>query len=98
MWMVDNPSWHSAGDFAISGGYLSLAGEPKLTYANLGVFSPTFFAGVEPGTKLPMSPLFKRAIVNKSIRADRYTGMWDNIGNSAQLQTLDALLCSRKPI
>ena len=92
MWMVENPSWHSAGDFAISRGLLSLTAQPRLTYANLGIFSPAFFAGIEPGTKLPMSPLFKRAIQAESIRAARYTGIWDNIGNPEQLRALDAEL------
>jgi N-acetyl-alpha-D-muramate 1-phosphate uridylyltransferase len=98
MWMVANPIWHSAGDFAINDGRLSLDGEPKLTYANLGVFSPSFFAGIPPGTRLPMSPLFKRAITTKSIRAARYTGIWDNIGNPEQLRTLDGLLRNRQRI
>jgi MurNAc alpha-1-phosphate uridylyltransferase len=98
MWMVDNPSWHSAGDFAINEGYLSLEDEPRLTYANIGVFTPAFFSGVEPGVRLPMSPLFKRAITANKIRAARYTGMWDNIGNPEQLQALDGLLRSRQPI
>lgn len=98
MWMVDNPPWHSAGDFAIKDGRLSMRGEPKLTYANLGVFGPAFFAGVEPGARLPMLPLFRRAIAAGKIKAARYTGMWDNIGDAAQLQALDALLRSRQPI
>lgn len=97
MWMVDNPPWHAAGDFAICDGRLTLHGQTKLTYANIGVFSPAFFSGFEAGTKLPMSPLFKRAIATGSIRADRYTGMWDNIGNPEQLRALDALLRSRQP-
>ena len=98
MWMVANPPWHSAGDFAMHDGRLTLSNERKLTYANLGVFSPAFFAGVEPGNKLPMSPLFKRAISAGSIRAARYSGMWDNIGNPEQLRALDELLRNRQSI
>ena len=97
MWMVDNPPWHAGGDFAIEDGHLSLTGEPKLTYANLGVFSPAFFVGVEPGTRLPMSPLFNRAIAQRRIRAAHYTGMWDNIGTPEQLRTLDDFLRNHRP-
>ncbi|MDR0480572.1 MAG: nucleotidyltransferase family protein [Gallionellaceae bacterium] len=95
MWMVDNPPWHSGGDFALDGNYLALEGATKLTYANLGVFHPAFFADVEPGTRLPMSPLFKRAIAQRQIRAARFVGMWDNIGTPEQLRALDALLHRR---
>lgn len=92
MWMVDNPVWHHRGDFAIQDGWLANEGEPKLTYANLGVFAPAFFAGVEPGTRLPMSPLFGRAIAARRIRAARYAGLWDNIGTPDQLRSLDERL------
>jgi len=97
MWMVDNPLWHSGGDFALDGGYLTLEGTSKLTYANLGVFRPAFFAGVEPGVRLPMSPLFKRAIAERRVRAARFSGIWDNIGTPEQLRTLDDLLHKRAP-
>ncbi len=98
MWMVDNPTWHGQGDFALEDGYLTLDGAPKLTYANVGVFSPAFFVGVEPGARLPMSPLFKRANAEKRIRAARFSGLWDNVGTPDQLQALDALLRSRLPL
>lgn len=97
MWMVDNPAWHATGDFAICAGKLALDGAPKLTYANIGVFAPAFFAGVEPGTRLPLLPLFKRGIAERSIDAVRFTGLWDNLGNPEQLRNLDTLLRNRPP-
>jgi N-acetyl-alpha-D-muramate 1-phosphate uridylyltransferase len=97
LWMVDNPAWHPEGDFAFIDGHLHLQGVPRLTYANLGVFHPSFFADVERGTKLPMLPLFKKAIADKSIRAACYEGVWDNIGTPAQLAALDTLLRERRP-
>lgn len=97
MWMVENPSWHAKGDFAIRDGKLALEGEPKLTYANIGIFAPAFFAGVEPGTRLPMFPLFKRGITAGTIDAARFAGLWDNLGNIEQLRSLDTLLRSRSP-
>lgn len=95
MWMVDNPPWHAMGDFAIRDGKLLRDGEPKMTYANIGVFTPVFFAGIERGARLPMLPLFKRGIEAGAIDAARFTGMWDNLGNPEQLHKLDTLLRSR---
>lgn len=97
MWMVDNPPWHSGGDFALVDDRLTLDAGPRLTYANLGVFGPAFFAGVEPGTRLPMSPLFRRAIADGRIRAARFPGLWDNVGTPEQLRALDDRLHQRLP-
>lgn len=97
MWMVNNPSWHEDGDFALDGDHLALDGAPRLTYANFGVFSPAFFAGVEPGTRLPMSPLFRRAIGQRQVRGARFDGLWDNVGTPSQLHALDDALRQRVP-
>ncbi len=96
LWMVENPSWHARGDFALIDDRLRLTGAPCLTYSNLGLFHPDFFSGVERGTKLPMLPLFRRAIAAGKIKGARYDGLWDNIGTPSQLSALDALLRSRK--
>lgn len=92
LWMVDNPSWHAAGDFALNGDYIALQGEPRMTYANLGIYRPEFFAGVAPGTKLAMLPLFQSAIAQHKVKGERYVGLWENVGNPQQLAALDARL------
>ena len=51
MWMVDNPPWHAKGDFALRDGQLVFDGEPKMTYANIGIFTPAFFADTESGRR-----------------------------------------------
>ena len=95
LWMVDNPVWHAQGDFSIVDGRLTLDEGPRLTYANIGLFSPSFFSGIGKGERLPMSPLFRRGIAANTIAADRYTGLWDNLGNPSQLEQLDQLLRNR---
>ncbi len=92
LWMVDNRPWHPDGDFALRDGLLHLDGEPRLTYSNLGIFRPEFFAGVAPGTRLPLRPLFDQAIAAGCIGGARLDGLWDNIGTPAQLEMLDAEL------
>lgn len=92
LWMVDNPPWHARGDFALHGQYIDLQGEPRMTYANLGIYRPEFFATIEPGTKMPMLPLFQSAISQNKVKGGRYVGLWENVGNPQQLAALDALL------
>ena len=98
LWMVDNPSWHARGDFSLVGNRLRLEGGGRLTYSNLGLFHPEFFAGVAPGTKFPMLPLFQRAIAAGKIKGARYDGLWDNIGTPSQLGALDSVLRSRQQL
>lgn len=94
LWMVNNPVWHPEGDFALIDDYLNVHATPKLTYANLGVFRPSFFAGVARGERMPMRPLFAKAIAERAVKGAYYQGVWDNIGTPAQLSELDARLRS----
>ena len=56
--MVANPAHHAGGDFNLDGQRITLArGGETLTYAGIGVFSPAFFAGVQPGTVMKLRPL-----------------------------------------
>jgi len=96
IWMVDNPPWHPAGDFALRYQHIVLQGEPRMTYANLGIYRPEFFATVEPGTKMPMLPLFQSAISQNKVKGGRYIGLWENVGNPQQLATLDAMLRNKQ--
>lgn len=92
LWLVNNPTWHPRGDFALIDGFLRLDEEPRLTYSNIGIFHPEFFAGTEPGTKYPLLPLFNRAIAAGRIKGAVLGGMWDNIGTPQQLAALDEAL------
>lgn len=95
LWLVDNRPWHPRGDFALRAGLLHAVGGSRLTYSNLGVYHPDFFAGVAPGTRLPLRPLLDRAIAAGKITGDRLDAVWDNIGTPAQLAELDAALKRR---
>ena len=96
LWLVDNRPWHPHGDFALSGGFLRSAGEPRLTYSNIGLYRPEFFAGVAPGSKMPLRPLLDRAIAAGKVQGARLDALWDNIGTPAQLTELDAALERRR--
>ncbi len=57
----------------------------------IGVYSPEFFAGCEPG-KFPLLPLLKRAIAARRLRGQVYRGDWCDIGTPERLATLEARL------
>lgn len=97
LWLVANPEWHARGDFALVDGLLQLDRKPQLTYSNIGIFHPDFFAGIEPGTKYPLLPLFNRAIAAGKVEGAVLGGMWDNVGTPVQLAALDATLKNRAP-
>lgn len=95
LWMVANRQWHPTGDFALVDGLLCATGEPRLTYSNLGVFRAEFFAGVIPGTRLPMRPLLDRAIAASKVKGACFDGLWENIGTPTQLAELNVSLQQR---
>ncbi len=44
--LVENPSFHLRGDMGLTNGLIDPDAEPRMTYANIGVFSPRLFGGV----------------------------------------------------
>jgi len=95
LWMVANREWHAQGDFALQEGLLRIYGQPRLTYSNLGIYRPEFFAGVVPGTRLPLRPLLDRAIAAGKVKGACYEGLWENIGTPEQLSQLNEHLRQR---
>lgn len=95
LWLVANPQWHPRGDFALVDGLLRNNAEPRLTYSNIGMFAPKFFAGIEADTRYPLLPLFNRAIAAGTVKGAVLGALWDNVGTPAQLAALDAALKHR---
>jgi MurNAc alpha-1-phosphate uridylyltransferase len=91
--MVENPAHHSGGDFSLDGKCVNHAnGKQTLTYAGIGVFSPTFFADVKPGTVMKLRPLLDAAIAAGTLTGERFTGRWVDVGTPQRLAELDAEL------
>jgi MurNAc alpha-1-phosphate uridylyltransferase len=91
--MVANPAHHARGDFSLDGDKVVFAsGEQTLTYAGIGVFSPSFFAGVPPGAVLKLRPLLDAAIAAGTLSGERHTGRWVDVGTPQRLAELDAEL------
>lgn len=92
--MVPNPPQHSRGDFFLDGS--RIVPQPtaiRRTYAGLGIYRPAFFDGCAAG-RFPLLPLLQRAMAAARLGAQRYDGLWFDIGTPQRLQELDARLAS----
>ena len=90
---VPNPAQHAGGDFTLAGNTVALAaGGPTHTYAGIGLFHPTFFAGVCPDTPLKLRPLLDRAIPCGLVRGELHGGRWTDVGTPERLAELDRQL------
>jgi N-acetyl-alpha-D-muramate 1-phosphate uridylyltransferase len=85
--MVPNPDFHAAGDFGLANQRMTESGT-RYTYANIGVFTPEFFAGRKPEW-FALRPLMDEWIRKGRVSGELYEGRWRNIGTPAQLATLD---------
>ena len=94
--MVGNPSQHPLGDFWLdANGWVRVLrpGATGLTYAGVGIYTPAFFAEMQPG-KVPLRPLLDAAIAGGSLSGEYHAGEWEDVGTPERLQALDAALRS----
>jgi MurNAc alpha-1-phosphate uridylyltransferase len=92
--LVDNPSHHPAGDFALdAAGRLRLPqpGRVSFTYSGIAVFDPQLFAGIT-AAKYPLLPLLKRALAQQRASGAVFGGEWFDIGTPERLRALDRQL------
>ncbi|MBI1423387.1 MAG: NTP transferase domain-containing protein [Gammaproteobacteria bacterium] len=92
--LVDNPTHHPAGDFALQSHILKNNGD-RLTYSGIGVYSPSLFAGLAPGVR-PLAPLLRAAIDEGAVHGEWYRGQWWDIGTPDRLRQLDQFLQQRQ--
>lgn len=86
--MVENPTFHLGGDFAIDQqGLLSMQGANTFTYANVGVFRKNFFAGLDKG-KRALGSVLRAKIAQGLVSGSVFNGMWHNVGTAEQLDNL----------
>lgn len=94
--LVDNPKQHLLGDFALSpDGKVGAHGAPKLTFAGIGVYHPSLFAGLIPGTATRLAPLLVSAMEQHRVQGRHYAGGWTDVGTPERLAALDADLSKR---
>ncbi|WP_265947397.1 N-acetylmuramate alpha-1-phosphate uridylyltransferase MurU [Dechloromonas sp. A34] len=91
--MVENPAHHAGGDFSLDGERVTYASSGQtLTYAGIGVFSPSFFAGIAPGTVMKLRPLLDAAIAAGTLTGERHACRWVDVGTPQRLAELDQQL------
>jgi MurNAc alpha-1-phosphate uridylyltransferase len=93
--LVPNPPHVARGDFGLDGDCIIESDRDRFTYSGIGVYSPQFFAGCEPG-KFPLLPLLKRAIAARRLRGQVYRGEWSDIGTPERLAQLEEQLRTRR--
>lgn len=93
LWLVPNPDFHAAGDFALQGDRVRrpAAGQPRpLTYANLALVRDSLVAGIAAGQHAPLGPcLFASADAGR-LGGTLLPGAWHNVGTPAQLAAVNA--------
>ena len=93
--LVDNPPFHAGGDMGLVAGLIDPEANPRLTYANVGVFAPRLFAQLAPG-RARLFPWLYAAARSGRVSGERYAGRWFNAGTPAELAQLDAELRGRR--
>jgi len=86
--LVDNPTHHVEGDFALEGRMVRDSGVDRLTFSGIGLYAPALFAACEPG-RFPLAPLLRQAIARSGVSGEHYRGRWIDVGAPARLHALD---------
>jgi MurNAc alpha-1-phosphate uridylyltransferase len=83
--LVDNPPYHSEGDYALIDGFVAESGGNLLNFAGIGVYHPALFAECPIGAfRLPF--LFEKAFRTRQVTGEYYSGLWHNIGTLEELK------------
>lgn len=93
--LVDNPPFHLRGDMGLVNRRIAPDATPRMTYANIGIFSPRLFATVAEqlqGKRAPLFPWLYEAARAGRVSGEVYQGRWWNAGTPDELARIDAEL------
>jgi MurNAc alpha-1-phosphate uridylyltransferase len=90
--LIDNPSHHPAGDFALQNGRIALDGAQRYTFSGIGVYDPPLFAGIPAGTKCQLAAVLKPNIAAGRVSGEHFAGRWCDVGTPDRLKALDRAL------
>lgn len=82
--MVNNPGYHSHGDYGLKDGFIEMDTSHKLTYASVGVYRPELFAHCSAG-HFRLSTVLNPAIADGKVTGELYQGKWHNVGTPDDL-------------
>lgn len=86
--LVNNPEYHTKGDFGLNNNQITLDDEKKFTYASFGVLHPNLFANSQPGV-FRLTEVLIPAINANQVSGEIYHGEWNNLGTPDDLQSLN---------
>jgi len=92
--LVENPDHHPQGDFSL-GENKFLDNTPVFTFSGISVFSPDFFNRLDEGV-LPLAPLLRKAIEERKVSGELFTGEWWDVGTPERLAELDTYIRANK--
>ena len=95
LWMVPNPPQHPGGDFGISGGRATAGADGmRFTWSGIGLFRSAFvtelMASLPVGVPARLRPYLDTAIAQGRLGAERYEGLWTDVGTPERLRELNA--------
>lgn len=87
--LVPNPAHHPEGDFGLSPGGMALnMAAQKYTYSTVGLYRPSLFSRIAPGTPAPLAALLRTAMQSGRVGATLYSGEWTDVGTPERLAAL----------
>jgi N-acetyl-alpha-D-muramate 1-phosphate uridylyltransferase len=89
--LVDNPAHNPGGDFALRDGRVETAGEPRYTFAGVGLYHPALFDDPPPGA-WPLAPRLREAVTAGRVGGLHHQGEWMDVGTPERLEALNARL------
>lgn len=96
--LVDNPSHHSGGDFALQGDQVMLTGVNRLTFSGIGIYQPRLFNELKPGLAGKLAPLLRQAMQAGKVSGEYFSGRWVDVGTPERLELLDKQLNSQSEL
>ncbi|MCZ4305101.1 nucleotidyltransferase family protein [Zoogloeaceae bacterium G21618-S1] len=90
--LIPNPPHHPTGDFHLHGARASLSDGERLTFSGIGLYHPDMFSPLISGQPAPLGPLLRQAIAAGRVSAERFDGLWMDIGTPERLTELNTLL------
>ena len=90
--LVNNPTHHPKGDFALEANRVRNAGERMYTFSGVGAYRPEFFDPVAPHTRAQLATLLRPQIAADRVTGEIHAGHWSDIGTPERLYDLEALL------
>lgn len=87
--LVANPPHHPDGDFALDNGRVCANGQPKYTFAGIGVYHPSLFSDLVRGDKYALAPLLRAAMARAQVSGSVHRGYWMDVGTPQRLAQLE---------